>query len=447
MGQQQQRPPPVLQFRSAGSQDWSNPCVLLPGLHAAAAAGSGGGRDAAAAGARGLAEVHISQCCASTRILLLPPADGAAAARTGTAAAAAAAAAEQAQPRPLWLDLHCRQLQVCLWDDERQRLLSAGGSGSGSGGAPLGRELFSLSVDWLQLQMVRQLHQGAAAQAASPGGTLHPWQQQARLAWAARLAAGGLQVDSYLPSSEQPVLLTCLPKDSLESSGAAAGQGGPPLQLALEVHHCPPVVAGGEDGTAGLSFRNAWVHDLLIQLPAVAVGADDALLLFAVRASGLLGGGGGGEPSAELAEVLGLPPGGGASGEARPTALAALQQDLAAEAAGAAASRLYIERAVVEPGAACGCLLCRGVRLRAGALVRVAAQHVCQVTSLTPCLRLRPGLACSATAAGRAHHSRHSGRAGGCRHQPGPRHAQPHRRPQRAVQVRWGCGGGLPVPG
>ena len=339
--------------------------------------------------------MHISRCCAITRILLLPPAD----APTGAVAAARAAAAEgdTEQPRPLRLDMSVRQLQLCLWDDERQRLLPPAGDGEGGGSSLLGEELFCLSVDALHIHLSRQplLDAAAAAAAAASLGAaaaqqqrrpLHPWQRQPLVASTAWLAAGGGQLDSFLPSSEQPVLLTSLPEDSLEGMGGSGGststsrRPGPPLQLGLVVHHCPPLPGGGggsaaepadsSSGGSGMSFRNAWVHDLLVQLPTLAVAADDALLLFADRASTLLlGGGAGGEEDSSSggdgpgpassggqdASAAGAQPAAaqqvaGAVGEAQPLPLAALQQSLAAEAAGAAASRLYIEQAAVESG-------------------------------------------------------------------------------------------------
>ncbi len=383
-GQEQQRPPPVLKFRPAGGREWLHPCVLLPGLHAAAAAAS----PQAAGTAGGPGQVHISRCCATTRILLLPPAG-----EPGAAAAGPATGPEQAeleQPRPLRLDVSVRQLQLCLWDDERQRLLptAAGGEADVPGGSLLAEELFCLSVDQLQLHLSRQPRLEApagtalAAHAARP---LHPWQRQPLLVSTGWLAAGGVQLDSFLPGSEQPVLLTSLPEDSFEGmpgSSSSSRRPGPPLQLGLVVHHCPAVPSGSStadptadgSGGGGMSFRNAWVHDLLVQLPTLAVAADDALLLFADRASALLLGGGGGEDGGSTAgngssaEISA--PGSQQEGSAalahqaqhmasssqqeqhQAAPLARLQQSLAAEAAGAAASRLYIEQAAVESGEA-----------------------------------------------------------------------------------------------
>jgi hypothetical protein len=379
----------VLKFRPAGGGDWLYPCVLLPGLHAAAAAGP----PQAAGVASGPGQVHISRCCATTRILLLPPAGKPDAAAGGPSAdvAPAAPAAEAEQPRPLRLDVSVRQLQLCLWDDERQRLLPAAGGeeADAQGGSLLGEELFCLSVDQLFLHLSRQLRMeapagaaGVAARAAQP--SLHPWQLQPLLVSTTWLAAGGLQLDSFLPGSEQPVLLTSLPEDSFEGmagSSSSSRRPGPPLQLGLVMHHCPAVPSGssnsahdatadggsGSGGGGSMSFRNAWVHDLLVQLPTLAVAADDALLLFADRASALLLGNGGGE---EASSGEGASPSPSSGPEGGPAAaqhaqqvaggthqepagpLALLQQSLAAEAAGAAASRLYIEQAAVESGEA-----------------------------------------------------------------------------------------------
>ena len=388
------------------------------------------------------------------------------------------------------LDVSVRQLQLCLWDDERQRLLPAAGGGETEthGGSLLGDELFCLSVDRLHLHLSRQLRLEVPG---GGGGTplhppaLHPWQRQPLLVSTAWLAAGGVQLDSYLPGSEQPVLLTSLPEDSFEGmadTSSSSRRPGPPLQLGLVMHHCPavtsscssaadPTAEGGSGG--GMSFRNAWVHDLLVQLPTLAVAADDALLLFADRASALLlssggdedagsssdglgGSGKGSSPSAGLGgSGKGSSPSAGGGQEASANAaqqaqlvagssqlepaepLALLQQSLAAEAAGAAASRLYIEQAAVESGEM-GCVMNMQTMWSGSSLVRDclldAAANRGALPSAPLLTRLCP--ACSAAAAGCTHHSGHSGRACGSGHAPRPRHPVAHCSTRRAVQVR-----------
>lgn len=388
-GQEQQRPPAVLKFRPAGSKDWQHPCVLQPGLHLSAA--DNGSSSSNGSGSEGveLAGVHISRCCATTRILLLP---GAATATQAEAAEGASAVepsgllseveTEPAHLMPLQIQVQCRQLQVCLWDDERQRLLPLAGP-AGRAMPPLGRELFSLTLDQLSLVLARQQYltaaaaaaaaapAGAAAEAASGAWPLHAWQQQALQVMAAQLTAAAVQVDSFLPGSEQPVLLTSLPPEDV---GAAPQRlQGPPLQLALEVHHCvpqpaaasaaapggPPWAASSSSGGRQMSLRNTWVHDLLVQLPTLAVAADDALLLFVDRLSNILsaGTGDGGTADGGGSGHAGDSPGGNALQQQSQMEL--LQQALAAEAAGAAASRLFIARAAVESGGEPPCQLLR----------------------------------------------------------------------------------------
>lgn len=385
-GQGQQRPPPVLKFRAAGSTEWRHPCALLPGLHVAAPSSGSSGRTTPRAGEdpeadteAQLGEVHVSKCCATTRILLLP-----AAAAAVPAAAAAAVAAEQAEeeeaaaaarPIPLRLEVRLAQLQLCLWDDERRRLLPGGGTSSGGGGgSPLGRELFSLSLQQLDMQLSRSyfVAAGCSGTTGGAGAQPHAWQRQALAVLAARFSAAALQLDSYLPASEQRVLLTSLPVDDVGHGAPRRTRRGPPLQLALEVHHCLPASEGGADGGGGMSFRKAWVHDLLVQLPTLAAAADDELLLFAERLSGLMSAADGSRQSSTGGDE-GTAGGAGASsvGSVSPRHAAAggaatqpasrmdlLQQSLAAEAAGAAASRLYIEQAVVEAGEGTPCLPC-----------------------------------------------------------------------------------------
>jgi hypothetical protein len=418
-GQQQQRPPPVLKFRAAGSKEWRHPCVLLPGLHLAAAAGKCGEGSAAAAAAAaadadvGVGEVHISKCCATTRILLLPSTGAAmAAVATAEADAAAVAAVAAEQPRPLRVEVRCRQLQVALWDDERQHLLPAA-NGYGSGGRrALGRELFSFTVDHLHLQLSRQLYLATAAAPAATGShrsgdiarQLHPWQQQVLLVMAAQLTAAALQLDSFLPGGEQPVLLTTLPEDGIGSGGGHYRQRrGPPLQLSLEVHHCPPplpassISSGGNASSGEMSFRNSWVRDLLVQLPTLAVAADDSLLLFGDRLMGLMAGGGSAGSGSDGTTALAVAgsSAAAAAGQQQPqhqAALTLLQQSLAAEAAGAAASRLYTELAVVESG---GCRCHRRCCPRAADVLalqctasRTARSRLCGLPSLVPlCLQ------------------------------------------------------------
>lgn len=396
-GQQQQRPPAVLKFRPAGSKEWVHPCLLLPGLHAAAAGSSSGGREGSELGA-----VHISRCCATIRLLLLPHNGPVLAAGEAQRAEVALAATEEQRPLPLWVDLRCRELQLCVWDDERQRLLPPAGDDDSDG--MLGRELFSLSLDHLHLQLSREVRLDTAAAAAAAaarhsGRPLHPWQQQVLVALAARASAAAVQIDSFLPGSEQPVLLTSLPEGSLDAGGSSGGnpqRSGPPLQLALEVHHCPPsdgAAADAQGGSSSMSFRNAWVHDLRILLPTVAVAADDALLLFLERLSALLagsggsfagldGGSGGGGSGSSSGSSLAPPAPAAAATEGAvlalpPSALAALQHSLALEAAGAAASRLYIAQAAVESGE-CGrgaVPWCHSCRMPASSLTPLPPPH------------------------------------------------------------------------
>lgn len=392
----------MLKFRPAGSKEWQHPCVLQPGLHLAAASSGDG---AAGVAWEAPTAVHISKCCATTRILLLSGSP--ASTQAGTAVAAtratvpAGADAEPEPPLPLWVEAHCRQLQVCLWDDERQRLLPPAGPTGGTP-PPLGRELFSLFLDHPALLLGRQQYLAAvpgaapagAASCSGSGGCLHPWQRQLLQVMSAQLTAATVQVDSFLPGSEQPVLLTSLPSEDVGATRRR--RQGPPLQLALEVHHCLPhgsaaqpdglpCAAQSSSGGVGMSLRNTWVHDLLIQLPTLAVAADDSLLLFADRVSGLFTPGGsivtaagggsagsvpapaenGSDGSVTAAATSGSTGGAaarvaGSSGTAGNAAaggavqqqsqLELLQHALAAEAAGAAASRLYIEQAVVESG-------------------------------------------------------------------------------------------------
>ena len=114
-------------------------------------------------------------------------------------------------------------------------------------------------------------------------------------------------------------------------------------------------------GLAGFGFGPLFPTTLVLsgqRAPSIAgmastlaVAADDVLLLFLNRLSTVLSSGGDGDGDGDGGEGEG----GGAAGEPTPAAAAAaallLQQGLLAEeAAGAAASRLYIEHAVVEAG-------------------------------------------------------------------------------------------------
>eukprot|EP00887_Chlorella_sp_A99_P008011 scaffold12.g8011.t1 len=413
-GQQQERPPPILKFRRPGeaAAGWQHPCVLLPGWHEA-------GPDAA---------VLVTRACATTRIALRPPArppasprpaPGAGGAVAGPPAAPLALPAQAVPPAPpppspplpLQLFVHLRQVQVCLWEDERRRLLSPphgpGGrrrpSGSdadlsGAAGAEeLGRELFCATLDGVQLLLARMAAPDGGAAEASAAPALadapaspqqaalaerqqHPQQQsqaeqqqppqqrageqeerqepgrqeqrqegthaeagreahgQMLMVYQAQLALAALQVDAFLPHSEHPVLLTNLAPERLGAADGARAQL--PLHLLLEVYHAPP-----PGGTGRMSFRNAWVHRMLARLPQLAVSVDDVLLLFATAAQQRLAGqpgdgtrGADGREGAASAAAVG---GWGAA--------LALRRELAAEAVGAAASRLYMEHAMLEP--------------------------------------------------------------------------------------------------
>ena len=354
-GQAAERPPAILKFKApgSGSKEWQHPCVLLPGCHEA-------GPDA---------DVLVSKSCATTHIVLAPPsgprsslggphAPAGATPLGGSAPEAAPEDKEQQQPLPvlpLQLLLHLRQVQVCLWEDERRRLLPAPArqpSGSDSNTPlALGTELFCLTADGLQLMLARYAAPavGPPAAAAAPRqrspaaeqGPQAPCMPCAHaraphlLVYQAQLALSAVQLDSFLPDSEHPVLLS-----SVAEGGARSGGGGglhPPLHMLLEVHHAPPPWPGGR-----MSFRNAWVHRVLARLPTLAVCVDDSLLLIATRAQQLLDGFSGGEAHGDSAEAAGLSSGPAAAGPQQPregSAPAAARQlaaELAAEAAGAA---------------------------------------------------------------------------------------------------------------
>lgn len=65
----------------------------------------------------------------------------------------------------------------------------------------------------------------------------------------------------------------------------------------------PQVLHGPTPAHPSPSFRNAWVHRLVIKLPTLAVALDDALLAFADYAKGVLGAGGGEGGRANEAEL------------------------------------------------------------------------------------------------------------------------------------------------
>lgn len=223
--------PAVLKFREPGSKEWAHPCVLLPGTHAA-----------------GAVMACITRAGATTRISLLPAAAAAGDARIrctpppaaggpGSVAEAEVEAPSSRGASPLHLEVAAAQLQLCLWDDERRRLLGAatpGGppgqeEGEEDGAATLGHELLCITLDGLLLQLQRSGAHGLPQDAgvAAGGGCPGPL-----VLYSASLAAAGLQCDSYLPAAEHPVLLAA----PLHAPSKAAGAGGrPPFEAELQV--------------------------------------------------------------------------------------------------------------------------------------------------------------------------------------------------------------------
>lgn len=321
-GQAVERPPAIVKFREPGSKEWHHPCVLLPGRHPTSSeacvdisricatthivvrpAGGGGaggaaGGDAATligeAGALALAgQVSEVDLLASQGPAELPETEGTEAGAEGTQP-------PQLQPQapvlqPLRLGVRVRQLQLCLWDDDRRRLLPAAGAPAPLAAAapPLGsprhpihphpvpghavlhyappaKELFCITVDGLTFGLSKCPREqpaagAAAAQTAAPPGagrssggqpvaaqhaqphaqhTQHAQQQQEQLIeYCCQLLAEGLHCDSFLPGSEYPVVLTTVAEEEGgggSAAGSAGAQGpGAPVHLAVTVRLGP----------------------------------------------------------------------------------------------------------------------------------------------------------------------------------------------------------------
>ncbi|KAL6784767.1 hypothetical protein ACKKBF_B03130 [Auxenochlorella protothecoides x Auxenochlorella symbiontica] len=292
---------PLLKLRRAGSgEPWAHPLLLRPGRHELA---------------RGLT-VDVARRCAGLRVAFC---------------SAPASLPPKAPPcQRLHADLALAGLELCLWDDERGLLAPPPRRGEGADPRhSAGREVAALALRGLRLR-----------------ADLAPCLRGEGVEVAADLACRALQLDALAGEGRTVPVLRTAPVRSLTGAydaGRGSGNlGGGTASASLRdapwaqicVRHVP-----GEPPLAP-SFRNAWVQDARLALPPLAAAVDDGVVAFARRVLGSLEAGEAEHGDASL----------GFEDSTTPMSpRGALHRALTAEAAGAAASRLYVASCMVQP--------------------------------------------------------------------------------------------------
>eukprot|EP00884_Botryococcus_braunii_P012747 jgi/Botrbrau1/21473/Bobra.0216s0081.1 len=164
-----------------------------------------------------------------------------------------------AGPAPLTLRLHVDNLEVALWDDERQRLRASVPQNHVRGPYELAVAVF----DGVTLT-------------CSMTAT-HRYANIYETGWRGRLAARAFQMDSYLDAARQGVLCASQP----------SGLADPlPLALSVQVVTCQ---GGDPDDAPKPLLVTTWCQELEVRVPPLVAAVDDALLELLDRAMLVLG--------------------------------------------------------------------------------------------------------------------------------------------------------------
>lgn len=230
----------------------------------------------------------------------------------------------------LHADLALAGLELCLWDDERGLLAPPPRRCEGADPRhSAGREVAALALRGLRLR-----------------ADLAPCLRGEGVEVAADLACRALQLDALAGEGRTMPVLRTAPVRSLTraydagrgSGNLGGGTASASLRDAPWAHICVRHVPGAPP--LAPSFRNAWVQDARLALPPLAAAVDDGVVAFARRVLGSLEAGEAEHGDASLGfedSTTPMSPSG------------ALRRALTAEAAGAAASRLYVASCTVQP--------------------------------------------------------------------------------------------------
>ncbi|KFM26791.1 hypothetical protein F751_0723 [Auxenochlorella protothecoides] len=289
-----------LQARAESGDPWAHPLLLRPGRHELA---------------RGLT-VDVARRCAGLRVAFC---------------SAPASLPPKAPPcQRLHADLALAGLELCLWDDERGLLAPPPRRCEGADSRhSAGREVAALALRGLRLR-----------------ADLAPCLRGEGVEVAADLACRALQLDALAGEGRTMPVLRTAPVRSLTraydagrgSGNLGGGTASASLRDAPWAHICVRHVPGAPP--LAPSFRNAWVQDARLALPPLAAAVDDGVVAFARRVLGSLEAGEAEHGDASLGfedSTTPMSPSG------------ALRRALTAEAAGAAASRLYVASCMVQP--------------------------------------------------------------------------------------------------
>jgi len=370
----------LLPGSGADTHGWMMPFVLVPGMYSL----------------DGKTIAVVTKSCVTTHVVFLTSTlmegeegeeDDDANALPTTASVISSQSHANASTTPLSAFLKLDSIQVCLWDDERGRFspTSRKGRGGGGGGgrksrkkeysSPIAQELFAWTIDQLSaafhkttLTRMMMMHH-------------HQQQQEPQLVdegYIIKVNLHGIQCDSFLVDSEHPVVLTSLaesgefPGSSLlsdkyfkiqqQAANKKKNKGNgekykPLLTIEMDIRQSRASTSSTESirpsSTATVtSFRNTWIHKLFVKLPILAVGVDDALLVFVDGAKATLSGTLPCQQSSLESEMTMT---GSSSSNSSPglyhfaTLTTTTNIELAAEARNAAGSRLYVASGTIEP--------------------------------------------------------------------------------------------------
>ena len=215
--------PTTIKFAAPdGGTAWSNSCVLVPGI-------------------RSFTDmiVEIEKCCATTKIFVKP------------AEAGVGSSLAMLQTKPLRVKAFIGQAQLCYWVDERGVVSAQDGDA-----VVLGQELFSVTVDGLELSMEKKFIL-----------------QECHVAYSILLGLKKFQCDTYLLDSDYPVVLSTLTQERPTLVRETKKSIERPVEFYLQLRQYTEM-------QQAMSFRNTWVDDCTLRVPPIAASVDDALLLF-----------------------------------------------------------------------------------------------------------------------------------------------------------------------
>ncbi|GBG81181.1 hypothetical protein CBR_g31856 [Chara braunii] len=188
------------------------------------------------------------------------------------------------------VDVYIEALRIRMCDDERSifrgwemeyaqvrkgRMTDTEGGGSGGDSST---EIAVMSVDGVHVSITRQMVGGAVQmQALTSGALYHPLFTVVSL----NASAQTIQLDSFLPNSEMPVVLTTEFMPTKRPVKVDTGTVEPPgFYLAFEA--CGPPQPSGEGGFDAQRLQ-WWIHHIRLSLKPLMLNVDDELIALIER--------------------------------------------------------------------------------------------------------------------------------------------------------------------